>query len=378
MRRTRLVLLVAALLLAVAAGGAQAARPGGATYRKDPVGVVVRHGAALYLNGAPYRFTGVNAYELSTLWSVNWGCGTQVDDLNGFFAGLRPHSMVRVWAYQALGYNNKTTHAIDFTALDRLVAAAERAGQLLVLTMSDQSGTCDDGHWHDQAWYDGGYRTVHPDDGRGLTPLSYWDWVHQVVPRYAASPALGMWELVNEAEASSCQPGYGGAGCYGHLTCPAGAAASLRGFFDTVGGEVKRLDPRHLIASGVIGGGQCGMAGGDYGTIHASTAVDVATFHDYGNDTVALPGEVAQRITDAAAVGKPLVVEETGIDAGYGAGCPQTPQSRATLFGDKLRAALAAGAVGYLPWVWSPDGADCDLMIPPGDPTLALLHDQPL
>lgn len=53
-------------------------------------------------------------------------------------------------------------------------------------------------------------------DGRGLTPLSYWEYVHLIVARYKDHPALGMWEPISEAEASGC-PGLPiNADCSGH------------------------------------------------------------------------------------------------------------------------------------------------------------------
>src|ERR671939_1389539 len=85
-------LVLAALPLVGAMPSASAALPN----------MVTRQGRQLYLNGAPYRFTGVNAYQLGTYWSVNYGCGGQATDLqlDAFFASLRPNSMVRIWAFQ--------------------------------------------------------------------------------------------------------------------------------------------------------------------------------------------------------------------------------------------------------------------------------------
>jgi hypothetical protein len=67
-----------------------------------------------------------------------------------------------------------------------------------------------------------------------------------------------MWEPISETEASTCPPQYQPLNCSGHQTCPneAVAAAALRHFFDTVGGEVHALDRQHLVESGLLGGGQ--------------------------------------------------------------------------------------------------------------------------
>lgn len=321
---------------------------------------LTRQGRRLRVDGTARPITGVNAYQLATLWSVNAGCGGQVDDLDAFFAALPPRALVRFWAFRSMAVD-RTTHQVTFSALDRVFAAAARHGILLLPVLSDQAGTCDDAHWHDAAWYRSGYRSVFNDDGRGLTTMSLWDWLHLVVPRYAASPALGGWELVNEPESTNCDAPYSGGTCYGHGACPAGAADTLRQFFDSAGGELKRLDPRHLLFLGVIGGSQCGVAGTGYASLLASPAVDVATYHDYGNDNTALPAELSTRLRQAADADKPLLTEEVGIHSGPGCA---TEAARSQLLEAKLRRQLAAGDSGSLVWdmvVTRADGCNDDL-----------------
>ena len=137
----------------------------------------------------------------------------------------------------------------------------------LIPVISDQAGTCDGDHWQDAAWYSGGFKNVYDSatstEGSGLTPLSYWDYMNALVSRYADSPALGMWEPMSEAEASSCPAPYQGSDCYGHQTCPNEKAAesALEYFFTTVGAQIRLLDPTHLIEAGLLGGGECGTAG---------------------------------------------------------------------------------------------------------------------
>ncbi|MGH9065691.1 MAG: beta-mannosidase [Acidimicrobiales bacterium] len=338
-----------------------------------PSGFVTRSGAQLELDGRPLRLVGVNAYELATLWSVNKGCGGQIDDLGALFASLPPHSVVRFWAYQAQAVDWRAG-TIDFGPIDRVVAAAAAHHDELIVTLSDQSGTCDDGHWHDQAWYDGGYKKVWNDDGRGLDHLSFSDWMKLIVNRYKGSPAVGMWELVNEPEASDCAPGFHGSACYGHLACPPGAARSLRSFFDTVGAELERIDQRHLLASGAIGGGQCGMAGPDFSYVNASPAVDVLTYHDYGADGQAMPTPLAEDLAAARALHKPLVDEEVGIAGSGTGGTCDSLAGRAGQLRAKADAAFRAGAAGFLPWDWVGNGAGgCQYDVLPGDPALGML-----
>jgi hypothetical protein len=374
-----------ALLLAVALGGGctDQAPPSLREAQGNPGAEhVTRDGETLHLHGAPYRFVGINAYSLATWWGVNSGCGDQVDDLDGFFQQLRPNSMVRLWAWQGALAVNRASKQLDWTGLDRVVAAAERNTQKLILSLGSQSGTCDDGHWKDKAWYDGGYRQVHNDYGNGLTPLSYWDYVRAVVSRYKDSPAIGMWELVNEPEVSECPAGYRGEQCMGRQTCPSNdaAARSLRRFFDTVGAEVKRLDPRHLIESGVIGSGQCGHAGEQYRFVHESPFIDVASYHDYAESSTRLiPGDewngLQVRLDQMAAIDKPLIVGEVGIKANTSVPGCRTLIERRDLMRAKMDAQFAAGIAGFLPWNWVPASEDgCHYeTITTGDPLMVLL-----
>jgi hypothetical protein len=373
-RRLRLA-LSAALLVSLAGLG------GNAIATADP-NVISRSGSTLMLHGHSYRFTGVNAYELGTLWSVNAGCGQQLTtaQLDAFFAGLRPDSVVRFWAFQAQGVN-KVTHRIDYTGLDRVFRTAERHGQRLIPVLGNQSGACDDGHWKDVAWYSGAYGQRFNDNGRGLNAVSYAAWITSTVNRYKSSPALGMWEPINEPEATNCASGFKGSACYAHhVPCTAGAASALRSFFDRIGARIKQADPKHLIASGVIGGGQCGVAASGYSLIHASRYVDVATFHDYNQDTSSVPTALRTRLAQATALNKPLISEEVGIKASTTAttACV-SPGARATLLAHKLTAQLQAGSRGFLPWFYLPTTATgCRHDIPAGDASLTVLRNAPL
>jgi len=336
-----------------------------------PVAPVTRlraAGTALLLDGRPAHLTGINDYGAATSYDVNWGCGSPTGDLDGLFAALRPGSLVRFWAFQAQGWDNKVTpQRQELAGIDRVVQAAERHHQLLIMTLSDQAGTCDDGHWHDQAFYDGGYQARYRDDGRGLGDIAYQQWVREVVERYRSSPAVGMWEPVNEPEASICVGGCDQA----HRQCPVGAAQSLRHFFDDIGGQVHALDPGSLVALGTEGGGQCGLAGDDFSVVGSSPGVDVLDYHDYGAQTDALPSGLTDRLAQGRALGKPLLVEEAGIDAGQGC---RSYDDRAALLRAKVVAAFAAGAAGYLPWWYSEaPGTGCEQDLGPHDPALAVL-----
>ena len=190
-------------------------------------------GSRLVLNGGIYRFVGVNAYEIATQWTVNAGCGAQLSDaqLNEFFASLPPNSLVRFWAFQGTMATSIVTKQLDWGPIDRVFAAAAAYDQRLVPVLAGQGGGCDNGHWADISWYNGGFANVYNDDptttdGRGLTPLSYLDYLQAIVNRYKDSPALGMWEPMSEAEASTCLPQFQPSNCSGHQTCPNEQAAA--------------------------------------------------------------------------------------------------------------------------------------------------------
>jgi hypothetical protein len=377
--RPRMLFLVVAIAVAAvwSAVGVAAAAP--TTVRSTPT-IDVEHGH-LTLAGAPYRFVGLNAYELATSWGQNAGCGTMLGNsqLDAFFASMPPHSLVRIWAWQGSMAINDRTKQLDWGPLDRVFRAAATHHDFLLVSLSGQDGTCDDGHWKDAAWYLGGYRRAYNDDGRGLAPIPYSNYVREVVQRYAGSPALGMWEPVNEPEASSCDANYSGSQCYGHLVCPSerAGALALRKFFDTVGGEIHRLDPRHLVESGFIGSGQCGTSGPDYRYVNASRGIDVLSYHDYYAATARVGGDrwngIAVRLRQAAALHKPIIGGEIGVAAGRGGDCDSRAQ-RLTSIRGKANQQMAAGSDGVLIWDWQPaPTSSCDYSTYPGDPVLTLI-----
>jgi hypothetical protein len=330
-------------------------------------GFVGRNGRTLTLDGAPYRFTGVNAYDLTTDYAVNAGCGDNYTaaDVDALFASLRPHSVVRLWAFQQLAWD-RNAGALAFTTIDRVVAAAQRAGQKVILVLADQWAGCGE-DFKTESWYAGGYRS-----GRGAAGLAYWDYVQRIVARYAGSPAVAMWEPVNEPAASA----------YPGSPCSATAAASLRSFFDAVGGEIHRLDPRHLVSSGLQGSGQCGAQDGDYLTLHRSPGIDVASVHDWWRDLLPLPGDIWNgmqvRIAQMAVVGKPLFVGEVGMNASDTVPGYMTLGQRRDVIKAKMDAQFAAGVVGVLPWFRSKVVSATNQHIADGDPTLDLIKSYPL
>jgi mannan endo-1,4-beta-mannosidase len=272
----------------------------------------------LTLNGKPYQFVGVDAYELATLWSTNLGCGAEIDALGAFFNSLSANSVVRFWAFQDFT-RSRITGARDWTPLDRVVHAAESAHERLIFVLADQWSNCPGERYKDAAFYEGGYRSATPTGE--LEP--YWSWVRDVVSRYKDSPAVGMWEPMNEAQGD----------------CISFGAQTLESFFDAVGGLIKSIDPRHLVESGLLGTGQCGVTGGDYITAQETPNIDVVSYHDYG-DPASVPAPLAVRLQQAQELDKPLIVGEVG----FLTNCSEMHAKQA--------AQAAAGVAGFLPWNW--------------------------
>jgi mannan endo-1,4-beta-mannosidase len=345
---------------------------------------ITADGQNLEVAGVPTKFNGVNAYEVATAWGTNNGCGgmESAAQLDALFSTLAPHSMVRFWAFQGDFATDVATHQIDWAPLDRVFYLAAEYHIYLIPVVTDQGGPCDGSHWQDPAWYTGGYKNVYDtaanSDGTGLTPLSYWAYMQDLVNRYKNSPALGMWEPISEAEASTCVAAFQPTNCSGHQTCPdeSAAAADLTSFFDNVGGQIHSLDPLHLVEEGLLGGSQCGMVGPYFKTVGASPGIDVLSVHDYYGPT-RMGGDpqngLAARFSQAAALDKPIISGEVGILAGDVPSCVSFAQ-RSQDMAAKMQAQFAAGSSAFLVWNWVTDPlGPCNYNTGPGDPLLTLL-----
>lgn len=326
-------------------------------------------GDQLCLDGSPWTFTGVNAYEAATEWSINAGCGGELSqgDLDNLFSSLGPNRVVRFWAFQALATND-TTKQLDWAPIDRVISTAAQYGDMVIPALTGESGGCDDNEWKDAAWYNGGYMNVYDSSAwPNSTPLSYWNYVQTFLQRYKNDPTIAMYELVSEP--SPTESGY---------VCvnEAQAAQALRSFFDTVGAMARSIDPNHLIESGMQGVGQCGAQGNDYGYVMASPGVDVGSYHDYEQDTTALPSPLLQSISEAQSIGKPLIVGEAGMDAQTSLANCMSDTTRASYVQSKLQAQFQAGVRGFMAWDWvpsNPGNGTCSYDIGSGDPVIAEL-----
>jgi hypothetical protein len=319
-------------------------------------------GTALTLNGKPWWPVGLNAYQLATDWTINAGCGAQVN-LDDYFGHLPPHSLTRFNAYSSFVVN-KHTGQLDFRSLDAVFAAATRHRQLLLPVLTGDEGGCEGNRDKEYNWFDHDWRTM---IGVGA-PMPFADWLDVAVKRWRDSPALAGWTPVGEPEPSICKT----ASCdWRERVCPAGSATVLRKFFDVVGARIRELDPGAIIWSGRAGGGQCGTQGDEYQMVSASPGLDVLEVHDY-HPLESLPGDrfdgLQRRIAQARAVNKPLVIAEMNLFAGS---CLSLTQ-RARQLNDVVSAQRAAGTAGVLFWSFVPDPrpTECTYDVGPTDPLM--------
>ncbi|MCX5042044.1 beta-mannosidase [Aldersonia sp. NBC_00410] len=319
----------------------------------------------LRLDGRPWWPAGLNAYQLGTNYSVNRGCGAEVD-LDAYFGALPPRSLTRFDAFQALA-TNKATGQLDFTALDAVFAAAERHGQLLVPVLVAQDGACEDEQYKTAEWFRGGWRQP------GAQALSYEQWVGTAVRRWSGSAVVAAWDLIGEPEPARCS--FAQCGSQPQQRCPPDAANVLRSFVDEVGALV-RTSSDTLTTVGFAGGGQCGTQGDEYAAVAASPGIDILQYHDYSEGPNPLPGNewdgLARRLEQARQVGKPLLVAEIGEHAGS---C-RSEAVRASDISARMTGQREAGSAGALVWAFVPDPRpqECTFDVGIADPIYAELR----
>jgi mannan endo-1,4-beta-mannosidase len=310
--------------------------PAGSTV---PSGFVYRDGKTLMLAGRPYKFAGFNAYGMSGCETGSAWSRSMLDD---YFSNLPAASMTRTWAFSAYGS----------AALDQIVASAAAHNQKLILSLADGNSNCRDydgspggeGTGKNTSWYVSGYK------------IKYLNWVRTVVSRYKDSPAVGMWEIINE-------PGHTG----GKVD-----DTTMRAFFDAAAATIKGIDQRHLVESGALGEYVSGTT--DYAYVHGGPNVDVGSLHEYEYDhsNAIVSEHFSPTLTAMNSIDKPLIVGETGILAGPD--CQTSPDTRAEAVKKKLDAYLRGGAVGVAVWNRSSRSyPGCDYGFGPDDPLNATI-----
>src|ERR1700736_1555057 len=367
--RRRLVMAIA-LTVCAAVGSQFATSSGPAMLGQSRVvssGFVSASGTQLFVDGAPWSFTGYNAYWLTSAHTGHM-CGPSLTDqqMNDFFAEIAQNSgsvAVRTWFFQSYGAPSA------WWQYDRVLNAAAAHGIKIIPALVNQWGACEPGHPYLRLpWCQSGYKQA----GNGY-PLSYRDFAITIARHYANNPTIAFWQLVNEAEAASSHGG----------SCDAAAAPqALRGFADDVSSAMKSVDHNHLINLGTMGGGQCGTSGASYQYGNGGNT-DICEIHDYAPKAI-MGGKSSGTVPDinyCAALNKPLFAGEVGIDASVlpnwsvsGSVTPVTLATRAALFQQKMDELFRLGAIGFLIWSKSPaNQSSSHFMVGPGDPTEGVL-----
>lgn len=290
-------------------------------------------------------FLGFNAYSATA--TPLQTCGAMYSDaqLNELFAQMAAcgTTLFRTWGFQGFG----------IVAIQRAVTAAAKHGIRTLLALADQWGNCEPQGYKPSSFYAGGYKTPLPG-----YKLSHRDWCVAIAQAFKGNGDVFGLELMNEAETKVGDR---------NGACDPNGAQYLRAFLDDCGAAIKQVDPQRLVSLGVISNGQCGLQGGAYQTIHASTASDYLTHHHYpGTDA----GANAQPIVDAAkALNKPWITDELGEVVSV----TVTPQQRAdTYFRPAITTYIAEGCGAVLIWnkTLSPSQS---FDVGSGDPAEALL-----
>ncbi|MFY1636161.1 hypothetical protein ACN27F_23285 [Solwaraspora sp. WMMB335] len=348
--RLRVGLLIVALLGMGATTAFASSQVVGTATDVAAVPRLSRTGAQLSLDDEP---TSVVGYNLPGL--VGCGSAPDPDTLDVALRDLRPGAVVRT----------RVPIGAELSHVKQVVAAADRHDLLVTLVLTADLAPCSaeagpptgSPRPHSVEWFTATFDEL------------FLPWVRTIVPQFTDSAALAMWE-VNVLPESTV------------------GSAELGRFYDTVSGQIRTLDAKHLIA---IGGLEPLVVSDDpdWPSLLDSPGIDVVTVRD-----VSAGYEVSSPVDDAmraaGSVGLPVLVE-VGVAAGPAgsessgradddADTPCTGlDERAKIVAGKIDTAFRAGFAGVVAWspaLTPPTGTSCTLLASgDDDPLVGLLRD---
>jgi hypothetical protein len=324
-----------------------------------PKNFVGRKGTHFVLDGKPFRFVGLDFFQGALNHGIS-SCGPAGNTpellASSAAAWQGRVTVLRVWFFQRFVTFNGHR---DWTPFDRLIRFATENHIRLIPVLADQWSYCEP-PFKTASWYRGGY--VHralPDES-----VPYRRFVKEVVKRYHNSPAIMMWELVNEPEISWAP---------NRPVNDPRAFHILYRFTRNVSRLIKSIDPYHLVSLGTRGifpiRGKAGLSTRDYARIDALRTIDACSYHDYSAPDVTLPHKAVAAVGACTADHKPTYAGEVGIDARV----VSDPVQRAADLGAKMLGQLNGGASGFLVWNWWPAKVYGPYQVTPGDPALEVL-----
>lgn len=343
---------------------------------------VERSGSRLVLGDKPFRFVGFNLYDGAASDIYSCSPSTRLDDaalarMLRYAHDKAGATVIRFWAYQTY-----TAGGTDFSGIDRLIDAADKVGMKVLPVLEDGPGYCSTGKKglildkaDDGRWYTEGYKRPY-----GSARLSLRGYAKVMAEHYRDNRTIAGWSIMNEAETTQRD---------------AEDHSVLVDLARDVSDVIHKADPNHLVTLGTQSNGAPGASGEDFAELYGLPGMDFTEVHDYafwGADDQAMPGaqgdgklpaadsdqcrardaKVACSFAISRALGKPIIVGESGIQVENGA----VRSRRAVQMRAKIAAAFAAGSSGYLVWhldVKPTDPTDTYAIVPGRDPLFAVM-----
>lgn len=300
-------------------------------------GFVYRKGTKLYLDGKEYQSASFSSFQLA-------GCGGgdelfSLAEVEALFASLPDNIMVRTWAFPG----NKA-HT------DQLVQLAEKHRIKLVLVLGNGRSYCghldgaSNGEWTSKTpeWYTEGFK------GEFLAH------VKDMATTYKDSPAIGMWEIINQPVDVDWM--------------------ILKAFMNEVGKVIKENDPNHLVSSGTWAqwayGGEANLQ-----AIHDSNYIDAGTFQD-GDSDIVESWHFPAHISAMNRIDKVAVVSDIDISGGD-EGCTYTKEGRMEMVKQKFDHYIDRGASVVLVSSLAKTATDCKTFST-DDPIMRVIETYPV